>query len=50
MANEYNDKDSNIETIPTDVFMNFNKDPNQQEEYSVLQGNLAKFFNNSGGD
>ena len=47
---EYNDKDSNIETIPTDVFMNFNKDPNQQEEYSVLQGNLAKFFNNSGGD
>ena len=27
--------------------MNFNKDPNQQEEYSVLQGNLAKFFNNS---
>ena len=50
MANEYNDKDSSIETIPTDVFMNFNKDPNQQEEYSVLQGNLAKFFNNSGGD
>ena len=50
MANDYNDKDTSIETIPDDVFLNFNKEPGQQDEYSVLQGNLAKFFNNAGGD
>lgn len=39
-------QNSTVQTIPTDVFLNFNKDPEQieMERQSVLAGNLSKYW------
>ena len=39
-------QNSAVQTIPTDVFLNFNKDPDQIEfeRQSVLAGNLSKYW------
>ena len=45
MASEYSENDgSSVTNIPTDVFMNFNKDDDELNQYSVLQGNLSNLF------
>lgn len=45
MASEYSSNDgSSVTNIPTDVFMNFNKDEDEINQYSVLQGNLSNLF------
>ena len=45
MASEYSENDgSSVTNIPTDVFMNFNKDDDEINQYSVLQGNLSNLF------
>ena len=48
MINRYhmmpNTGESVVQTIPTDVFLNFNKDTSQQEQYSVLAGNLSQYW------
>ena len=45
MASEYSNNDgSSITNIPVDVFMNFNKDEDEINQYSVLQGNLSNLF------
>lgn len=42
-----NDDSSTIEKIPDNVFMNFNKDDYELDNYSVLTGNLAGMWNNN---
>ena len=48
MINRYhmmpNAGESVVQTIPTDVFLNFNKDTSQQDQYSVLAGNLSQYW------
>lgn len=33
-----------VQTIPTEVFLNFNKDDTEANQYSVLAGNLSKYW------
>lgn len=44
MIDAQNENNSPIEKIPTDVFANFNSDADDEGNYNVLTGNLAKYW------